>query len=610
MLETLSTDMPDGLKDIILAAMVQRGEIDPETPPLADDHAQTLDDDAAPPNDADALKEILEYCAGLDHSDTDNGKRLLKHFGKDLLVVSQEKAKAALYAVWTGTHWDIANGGPKSLAIVQQLGDRIMLERLYIKPTKGEQEDIDAGKAAADKEKRGTEIDVTERRLLANREKALDLFSKRVKRRLDHAVSSKNVARMNAALACAAPHIIRSPDDLNADRMRFAVQNATISFNSRMERWKNPKFTSAAETPNVPETMDICIEADVKVDRGHRREDLITHVVPVDYQPKAKCPRWTRFLETMLPDADVRRLVQVSSGLGLVGLTVQKLFFHYGDGANGKSVYMETLCRLLGEVSVTLPATSLIGESGSSGGASPDLARLLGRRLLRVKELPEGEDLKENLVKELTGGETITARDLFQGYMDFDPIFVVQMSGNGYPRITGNDDGIWRRMAVVHWPVKVPEAERRPFDEMIAYFRSEYPGILNWLIEGVRIYLREGLVIPDAVRTATQEYRNDMDRTSAFVERCIVREDEAPPLQSKILYGAYCRFTEDEGGKPMNLTAFGRAMGKKFKKETSGNVFYLGVRLRDVPAPQREDTTPAPPPGRFDDDAPFPDDFR
>jgi putative DNA primase/helicase len=601
--------MSAGLREIVQDALLQRGEFDPETPPVSDESTATLDDGALPPDDGDGLREILEYCAGLDHSDTDNGKRLLKHFGKDLLVVSQEKAKTALYAVWTGTHWDIANGGPKSLAIVQQLGERIMQERHYIKPTKKEQENIDAGKVAADAEEAGEEITVAMRRQLALREKALEAFSKRVKRRLDHAVSSKNVARMNAALACAAPHIIRSPDDFNADRMKFAVHNATISFEQKMERQKNPKFSSSAETPNVPEWIDVCIEADVKPKKGHHREDLITHVVPVDYQPKAKCPRWMRFLETMLPDGDVRRLVQVSSGLGLVGITVQKLFFHYGDGANGKSVYMETLCRLLGEVAVTLPATSLIGESGSSGGASPDLARLLGRRLLRVKELPEGEDLKENLVKELTGGETITARDLFAGYMDFDPIFVVQMSGNGYPRITGNDDGIWRRMAVVHWPVKVPEAERRPFDEMIAYFKPEYPGILNWLIEGVRIYLREGLVIPEAVKAATQDYRDDMDRTSAFVARCVVRDDDAPPLQSKFLYAAYCRFTEDEGGKPMNVTAFGRAMAKKFKKETSGNVFYHGIRLRDVPEPRRDDTVPEPPPGRFDDGAPLPEVF-
>lgn len=606
MQDELSAAMPDGLKEIVQDAMMQRG-VDPETPPVSDGSDETLDDMAPPPSDDD-LRAVLEYCAGLDHSDTDNGKRLLKHFGQDLLVVAQEKAKQALFGVWTGTHWDIANGGPKALKIAQQLGDRIAQERHWIKPSQSEQEKIEAGKAAAEMEARGEDVDIGGKRLIAAREKALDAFGKRVKRRMDHAVSSKNIARMNAALACSAPHIIKAPDELNADRMRFAVQNATLRFERKMQRKKNPKFVSREDTPNVPETIEICVEADVKVTKGHVREDLITHIAPVRYEAKAGCPRWTRFLETMLPDASVRRLVQVSSGLGLVGITVQYLFFHYGDGANGKSVYMETLSRLLGEMAVTLPATSLIGESGSSGGASPDLARLLGRRLLRVKELPEGEDLKENLVKELTGGETITARDLFAGYMDFDPIFVVQMSGNGYPKISGNDDGIWRRMAVVHWPVKVPEAERREFEEMLAYFRPEYPGILNWLIEGVKIYLKEGIVIPDAVREATQEYRDDMDRTSAFVARCVVRDENAEPIQSKVLYSAYCRFTEDEGGRPMSSTAFGRAMAKKFKKETSGYVFYHGIRLRDVPAPHREDV-PVPPPGRFDDDAPFPEAF-
>lgn len=602
----LSTLMPDGLRQIVIAASLQRGHADPETPPAND-----LTDETVEPVVEDRREKVdgkvIEYCAGLDHSDTDNGKRLLKHFGEDLIVVAQEKARQAMYAVWAGTHWDLANGGPMALAIAQKLGDRIAMERRYIKPTKDEQAAIEAGAAALQVD--DSARSPAQRKLAIAAQDARESVTKRIKRRMDHATSSKNIARMNAALACAAPHVMRSPDDFNADRMKFAVENATLRFVRKMETRKNPKFVSSAETPNVPETIEVCTSADVKVTNGHKREDLITHVAPVKYDAEAQCPRWMRFLSTMLPDADVRRLVQVSSGLGLVGITVQHLFFHYGDGANGKSVYMETLCRLLGDVAVTLPATSLIGESGSSGGASPDLARLLGRRLLRVKELPEGEDLKENLVKELTGGETITARDLFAGYMDFDPIFVVIMSGNGYPKITGNDDGIWRRMAVVHWPVKVPEAERREFEEMLAYFRSEYAGILNWLIEGVKIYLQEGLVIPDAVRSATQEYRDDMDRTSAFVARCVQKDEDAQPLQAKILYSAYCNFTEDEGGKPMNVTAFGRAMGKKFKKDTSGRVFYyLGIRLRDVPEPHPK-TVSEPPAGRFSDEEPFPEVF-
>ncbi len=607
-MDLISTSMPDGLRQIVQDAMRQRGYSDPETPPATEETDETVEPVITNRREKVDPK-ILEYCAGLDHSDTDNGKRLLKHFGEDLVVVAQEKARQAMYAVWAGTHWDLANGGPMSLAIAQKLGDRIALERRYLKPTKDEQTAIDAGAAAV--EVAEDERNAIQRKLVAAVERAKEGVSKRIKRRMDHATSSKNIARMNAALACAAPHLIRSPDDFNGDRMKFAVENATLRFVRQMETRKNPKFVSATETPNVPETVEVCTSADVKIMHGHRREDLITHVAPVKYDEKADCPRWLRFLGSMLPDPDVRRLVQVSSGLGLVGITVQHLFFHYGDGANGKSVYMETLCRLLGDVAVTLPATSLIGESGSSGGASPDLARLLGRRLLRVKELPEGEDLKENLVKELTGGETITARDLFAGYMDFDPIFVVLMSGNGYPRITGNDDGIWRRMAVVHWPVKVPEAERREFEEMLAYFRPEYPGILNWLIEGVKIYLKDGLVIPDAVRSATQEYRDDMDRTAGFVAHCVVKDGDAPPVQGKDLYHAYCEYTLDQGGKPMNVTAFGRAMAKKFPKDrSSGVVVYQGIRL--VNPVERDTASPASPPpeGRFADDEPFPEVFR
>lgn len=544
---------------------------------------------------------IVEHCSGLDHSDTDNATRMRLHFGQDLLVVAQEKAKEPLFAVWTGSHWDVANGGPKALAIAQKLGGRIALETQHLHPTEREQRAIEAGKKALKIEDENRSV--AERKLAGLAEKALEAHGKRVKRRMDHAVSSKNVGRLRAALTCLAPHIMKSPDDFNADHMRFAVRNATIRFQQKIETRVNPKFENRETTPDVPETIEICTDSRVQVVNGHRREDFITHLVPVGFDPSARCPRWEGFFAKMQPDPAVRRLIQVSSGLGLVGVTVQRLFFHYGDGANGKSVYMETLTRLLGEVSVTLPSTSLIGESGSSGSASPDLARLYGRRLLRVKELPEGEDLKEALVKELTGGETITARDLFSGYMDFQALFVAMMSGNGYPRITGTDNGIWRRMAVVHWPVKIPEAEQREFEEMLAYFVPEYPGILNWLIEGVHIFLREGLVIPEAVKKATQEYRDDMDRTAAFVARCVIRDDKAEPIQARDLYHAYCDFTVDEGGKPMNVTAFGRAMAKKFQKDTSKRIFYyLGIRLTNVPVP-----SPHPPSGRFDDN-PFPPD--
>ncbi|RVI88147.1 DNA primase [Sinorhizobium medicae] len=593
---TLPEDVAQKLEEF----SAQRQPENPETPlgpsdePPAHLSADLEPDDAA-----------VEYCAEFDHSDTDNGKRLITHFGTDFIVLAQEKAKQPAFAVWTGSHWDVSNGGPKATAIAQRLGDRIAREVAYIKPNAFEQIFID--KAIEARKKPEENRNPTEKRLAIAAEKAEEAHGKRVKRRLDHAVTSKNVAKMQAALSCAAPHIMRSPNDFNANRMMVAVQNATLVFHRKTERRKNPRHKSVSETPDAPEYIDACVDSSLEVIPGHRRRDMITHIVPVRYRPEAKCPKWMAFIESKLPDKDVRRLVQVSSGLGLLGITVQYLFFHYGDGANGKSVYMETLCRLLGDVAVTLPATSLIGEGGSSGSASPDLARLHGRRLLRVKELPEGEDLRENLVKELTGGETITARDLFSGYTDFLPIFIAIMSGNGYPRITGTDDGIWRRMAVIHWPNKIAKEDRREFEEIVSSFEPEHPGILNWLIEGVHIFLREGLVIPEAVEKATQEYRDDMDRTAGFVGRCIERDANADPLQGKDLYQAYCDDTVDQGGKPMNVTAFGRVMSKKFRKErTATGVVYFGVRLKNVPSGS---SMRGPPAGRFDPNEPWPDDL-
>jgi putative DNA primase/helicase len=132
----------------------------------------------------------------------------------------------------------------------------------------------------------------------------------------------------------------------------------------------------------------------------------------------------------------------------------------------------------------------------------------------------------------------------------------------------------------VHWPHKIAREDRREFDEIVTSFEPEYSGILNWLIEGVHIFLKEGLVIPEAVNLATQEYRDEMDRTAGFVARCIVKEANADPVQGKDLYAAYVDDTDDQGGKPMTLNAFGRIMGKKFQKErTATGVVYHGIRI-------------------------------
>lgn len=586
-------NMPAEVAAVLAEAEAQQAHYGDPVPPSGSDGSvasDVLDGEpgTAPKAGSKVNLDVVKACAALDHSDTDNAERLLAHFGDDLLVLAQAKARKAAYAVWTGTHWDIDTGDPRSLAVAQNLGGRIALEIEYIDHTPAEKSAIERGHAAMQKPEE--ERSPGEKKLAKVAEAAHANMAKRVARRMTHAVSSKNKGRLEAMLACAAPHVMRGPDEFNADPLKVALRGHTLCFRRVSKTVPNPDAFGEDDVirTDVPATVTIT-EAELTVVKGHKRQHLITQIVPVDYDPNATCPKWIAFMQRMLPIDDVRRMVQVAAGLGLIGLTVQKLFFHYGFGANGKSVFLEVLCRLLGEVSVTLPSESFVGEGKAGGAASPDMARLYGRRFLRVKEMPEGEDLRENLVKDLTGGEHFAVRDLFQGYYDFKPIFTGHMSGNGYPKITGTDNGIWRRMAVVHWPVTLAPSEQREFEEVVSEFLPEHPGILNWLVEGVKIFLREGLIIPDAVLAKTQEYRDQMDPTAAFTARCVVPKEDAEPVTAKQFYQAYVDFTIDQGGKPVSLTRFGIIMQKKYRRTDGRIIHYHGISLQDVPLPKRSD---------------------
>ena len=547
------------------------------------------------PGDGEAIDpDAVAFCAGLDHSDTDNARRLRRHFGEDLLVLAQEGARTATYAAWTGTHWDVDYGNARALAIAQRLGGRIALEIAYLGPTPDEAKAIEA--AATLTGKKPGDLSGDEKVVLDAAREAEAALKKRKARRMAHAVTSKNKGRLEAMLACLAVHIMRDPDDFNADPLALATATRTLRFDVTTRRAPNPAF---ADPDNSAEDVPQFIEARharLVVRQGHDRADRITRLLPVEYDAKAACGRFAAFLERFLPDGEVRDMVQTACGLGLLGVTEQRMFFHYGAGANGKSVFMETICRVLGDLAVTLPSESFFGEAKGAGGASPDLARLYGRTFLRVQELPEGEQLREDLVKKLTGGEDISVRNLFQGYFDFATKFIGHMSGNGYPKISGTDNGIWRRMAVVHWPVTIPEAEQRPFETVVGELMAEASGILNWMIAGAIRYLEDGLVLPEAVTLATAEYRSSQDPLHGFLENCIlVTGSDMDRVRSSDLYNAFCDWCAQDALRPIGAKNFGiimrkhgEAKGFSAKREATG-VTFRGVVIVNRP-PARTDT--------------------
>ena len=532
----------------------------------------------------------VRECAALDHSDTDNGRRLIAHFGADLAVFQRAGVRNSDYLVWTGTHWDIETGNDAAFACAQKVGALIALEADFLSALPHEMRamrdgdaaaiDLDALEARRDGWTDADKIRARDlnRQVAAGQEARAALDKRKVARR-KFGVSSKNKARLDAMLACAAPMLTRPPAAFNADPLRVATRTHTLVF-------------SRISDPECPDDNAERFIGHMEALEGHIRTDLITQIIPVIYDPSATCPKFDVFTGRFLPVAPVRRFVQVYSGLSLLGLVIQKFAFHYGEGANGKSVFMQTLANVLGALGSTLSPDAITGTNQRQGNqASPELARLYGKRFVRVSEMPEGVPLQEELVKRLSGGEEISVRNLFQGLFDFKALFKAHMSGNGYPKIEGNNHGIWRRMAVVHWPVTLAEDEQRNFDEVVDEFRPEYAGILNWLVEGAKIYLSEGLVVPEEVRAATKEYRDEMDPIGPFIEDCVEPAEDSF-VTAREMYLAYRAWASTNSVSPIFETRFGKLMKARFRREDGRIRRYVGCRLHDVPLPPAEARSP------------------
>jgi len=248
--------------------------------------------------------------------------------------------------------------------------------------------------------------------------------------------------------------------------------------------------------------------------RPAERTDLITKLAQTDYVNDAQCPKWRRFVGEILGGNDgIVSFLQKAAGWALTGdMSEQILFILHGNGANGKSTFVNTLLNLLGDYGMATPTETFMKRSGRM---SNDIARLRGRRLVTTIEADEGNRFSESLVKQITGNDRLTARFLYGEYFDFDPTFKIFIATNHKPVIRGTDHAIWRRIRLVPFSVTFPE--KKQDKNLLAALKDEYPGILNWLIEGCLRWQTEGLGAPPAVREATEKYRTEMDVIGSFL---------------------------------------------------------------------------------------------
>jgi putative DNA primase/helicase len=316
--------------------------------------------------------------------------------------------------------------------------------------------------------------------------------------------------------------------------------------------------------------------------RPHHVSDLITKLAPVEFDPTAKAPQFLRFLTRVLAgDEETIRFLQRFIGYCLTGDTrEQVLLFLHGLGANGKSTLIEAIRWMLGDLAKTMDFSTLTIRK-QEGGPRPDLAALVGARAAIASEVEDGSRLAEVVVKQLTGGEVISCRSLYQEPFEFRPTFKVLLAANHRPAIRGTDLAIWRRVCMVPFSVTIPENERDA--ELPQKLRAELPGILNWALEGCRAWQSGGLAPPASVRAATDEYRQSMDTLGAFIaERCSTAFADGNAGASD-LFRAYDSWAKENGEHALGSRKFGeKLLEKGFRREhTARGNRYFGIMLKD-----------------------------
>lgn len=323
--------------------------------------------------------------------------------------------------------------------------------------------------------------------------------------------------------------------------------------------------------------------------RKHDPKDFITACSPVAYDPHAEAPRFKRFLTEVVGEPDVVEFAQRWFGYCITGdVSEHKMVFHVGGGGNGKSTLMDLLSYVLGSDYYSTAAQKLLALDTT--GATPDLARLLGRRMVTITETDDALELREGIVKQLTGGDKINARMLYRDPIEFHPTHKLQIFTNFPPQIKSQDFAIWRRILLLDYPNSYGDADQVARGEarflgdphLERTLKAEAPGVLRWLVEGARSWYEGRLRPPAAVLTGTMKYRAEQDRVGAFAVERLVKDLSARTAlagQAGSVYNAYRGWCSSMGYHPIGRTRFVKEIQRAIPSAKETTWAEQGLRI-------------------------------
>jgi len=324
--------------------------------------------------------------------------------------------------------------------------------------------------------------------------------------------------------------------------------------------------------------------------KPHNQYDYITKRITVEYDPSAKCPTWEVFLHKIMDGNDeLIRYIQKAIGYSLSGHTHEQcIFIPHGEGSNGKSVLIKTIEYILADYATHCPADALMISNKGKGGVNNEIARLRGSRFVAAVETDENVRLSESLIKQLTGGDTVTARFLYGEYFDFSPTFKIWLACNHRPKIFGTDHGIWRRIKLIPFNVIIPDEEQDK--ALTEKLQAEAKGILAWAVRGCMLWRKEGLGEPQDVTDATSEYRREMDLIGAWIDsNCVL--DKHIFCGAEVLYTDFAEWARLNGEYCISNRMFGMKMVERGFQRTdkSQGRFYIGINCDEKQIESKEE---------------------
>ena len=376
---------------------------------------------------------------------------------------------------------------------------------------------------------------------------------------------------------------------VHADNPKIAAKLASSGTVGGVERLARADRRHAATTaewdadPWLLNTPGGVVDLKTGRQRAHDRADRMTKITTAT--PGGDCPIWRQFLvEITGGDAELQAYLQRMVGYCLTGVTsAHALFFLYGTGANGKSVFANVVSTILGDYASTASMDTFVETRGDRHPT--DLAGLRGARFVTAIETEQGRRLNESKVKAITGGDKISARFMRQDFFEYTPQFKPVIVGNHKPTIRNIDEAMKRRMHLIPFTVTIPP-ERRDgnlTDKLLA----ERDGILAWAVAGCLVWQREGLKPPASVVSATEEYFESEDALGRWLDERCVREANAKSLTAE-LFGDWKQWADSAGefiGSQRRFSDLLITRGVEKWRNTAGVRGFRGIGLKHPPKP-------------------------